>query len=145
MICGLGNLGLRLAHEARARGERVVAIEKDPGSENGVAITEEGVKMFHTQPGAAENFNVNKREGAAQFKALQLCYHDWIVERLTDEGVHVVINKDDNIKPLIPENFFWIVDGRLAGFVLLCPGKNAPSFYTRDSKLVQTLFGHIQG
>ncbi|MGC8493461.1 MAG: potassium channel family protein [Syntrophobacteraceae bacterium] len=51
VICGLGNLGLRLAREARARGERVVAIEKDPGSENVGKAIDNKIKVIYGDAG----------------------------------------------------------------------------------------------
>jgi predicted GNAT superfamily acetyltransferase len=97
------------------------------------------VEELLTQPFHGNNTLLATDEGKALFTALLLCYHDWIVERLQNEGVRVVVNKGENDKPPIPDNFFWITDGKQAGFALLCPGKNAPAFYTRDNNLVDTL------
>jgi hypothetical protein len=83
-------------------------------------------------------------EQTPEFKTLQLCYHEWVVERLRDEGVEVFVNNETTMSP-IPANFFWIMDDgentrrrNVGGFALVCPGIKAPTFRTHDSKLIDT-------
>lgn len=73
-----------------------------------------------------------------EFKALQLCLHEWVKYRLVDAGVDIIVPEATD-HGFVPEIFFLIVDGNEAVFVLPCPGQNALAFRTSDSKLLESL------
>jgi hypothetical protein len=69
-----------------------------------------------------------------KFRALQLCLHEWVRRQLVDADASVLENDG-----VIPEMFFWIMDGHKAVFLFPSATEKALAFVTQDQNLVNTL------
>ena len=78
---------------------------------------------------------------ADAFEALQLCLHQYTLERLRGCGTIIACNPD---RTLDPELFFWIIDGKEALYALPTPGKDAPLFYTNDRNVLLALEANFE-
>ena len=90
-----------------------------------------------------KSIDFNGKNVDLSFEIFQLCYHDYVANRLVDKKISVRIIEKLGDSSLPSANFFWISDngkGRdHGGFLLLTPGEYAPAFITSDPTLTSTL------